>query len=396
MARWYAKFDSGSGGWVTDLDTTSTNNGFFDRAFVSTDSASGAEFRDGLIASRSALSADVYDDLDSVNKDGSRGIIFPSDTATFPTPTFLSWSNAYSSSFDGIKIPTSNTYGPPAGTVNYSTRPTSSVLSTNAIIGAVSPADPIQLNYNLYLSASLAVESTLSVIKYVSTSYFGSGGPTGSVVSVNPNNARPGNNRSRTLHSLWNDPTMSYFAWDDFTPGRPQWATPSFEQLSPNTTSGPTSPYCIGSGQQFCSPPGGPVGIPIRVKISGSQFLNDSNPEGFIDFQWGFRAFNNDGYTYGYILLTCEVTASSMNIRENGTWPNVYKDILVVLAADGANFIGDITLTASYRDPKITTSRGPFAYQNIGINMVNPCPYTGGSPPTSNPGTQGPPTNPPF
>jgi hypothetical protein len=35
-------------------------------------------------------------------------------------------------------------------------------------------------------------------------------------------NGRPGLNAWRTLASLWHDHALTYFAWDDFTPGTPQ------------------------------------------------------------------------------------------------------------------------------------------------------------------------------
>lgn len=210
MARFYAKFDGGS---VSALDSVNGAGGYFTQRRIAATSASGALLRDGLIASRSAVSADVYDDLDSANRNGNNGTYFPPDIPTFPTATLISWSTAYSSSVDGIKTPTTNTYGV-ADSLNYSKRVTESVVSTQpTLVGPTNPNDPVQLNYNVYVSASSAVRTTiLSIVTGSSEVGLGRG-------SVSTPYGRLGQNESRTLHSIWHDPTLNYFAWDDFTPG---------------------------------------------------------------------------------------------------------------------------------------------------------------------------------
>jgi hypothetical protein len=207
MARWYAKFDGGS---VSTLDSLSGAAGYFEKLRVGASSASAALLRDGLIASRSAVSNDVYDDLDAANRDGSKGTYFPPDISTLPTATLISWSTAYSSSVDGIKFPTTNTYGV-SDSLNYSLRPTGSVVSTQpTLAGPTTPRDPVQLNYNVYLSASQAVKTVIDTFQTASTA------------TVLTPYTRQGQNPSRTLHSIWHNPTLDYFAWDDFTPGQVQ------------------------------------------------------------------------------------------------------------------------------------------------------------------------------
>jgi hypothetical protein len=208
MARFYARFDSGSAGWETELD-----NDYFERRRIAASSASAALLRDGLIASRSLLSTDVYQDLDDVNRNGARGTYFPPNSPVFTTDnsTFLSWSSAYTSSTEGIKTPVTpslNTYGSTA-VVNYSLRPTASVLSTSTnLITASSPLDSAGVSFNTYRSASNAVRAVLDAIQ--------DGGGVG-----NSPFTRTGNNPSRTGHSIWNNPNLQYFAWDDFTPSQP-------------------------------------------------------------------------------------------------------------------------------------------------------------------------------
>lgn len=200
MARFYAKFDSGSSGWVTALDNI-TSTGCFQRLRISVSSASAAVLRDALIASRSALSTDIYADLTTTNKDGSKGIYFPPDSGPFSTngSTFVSWSSAYTSSLQGIIIP-----------ADYRTRPTASVVSTQpTLVGPTSPTNPVGASYTTYTNASKAVKDILDVAQ------------TGTGTVTTPF-TRPGTLPSRTLHSIWHDPDLQYFAWDDFTPGTPQ------------------------------------------------------------------------------------------------------------------------------------------------------------------------------
>ncbi len=199
MARFYAKFDGGS---VSALDNVNGAGGYFTQRRIAATSASGALLRDGLIASRSAVSADVYDDLDSVNRNGNNGTYFPPDTPTFPTATLVSWSTAYSSSVDGIKTPTTNTYGV-ADSLNYSKRVTGSVVSTQpTLVGPTDPLDPVQLNYDVYTSASSAVRTTiLSIVTGSSEVGLGRG-------SVSTPYGRLGQDESRTLYSIWHNPSV--------------------------------------------------------------------------------------------------------------------------------------------------------------------------------------------
>lgn len=254
MARFYARFDSGSAGWTTELDGTASIATGFDRRRIAANSSSAALLRDGLIASRSAVSADVYDDLDAVNEDGSKGTYFPPDLPTYPSSTLISWSTAYTSSVDGIKFPVTNSYGS-ATVINYSRRPTASIVSTQTTLTVpTNPVDPVQLNYNVYLSASTAVRAVLDQVQNgagtVNSPYTRLGTPASS---------------SRTLASIWHDPDLQYFAWDDFTPGP-----------GPNTASPFT--YTGNNPLQF------DMFFNIRPGIDVT-YVNDANKAGYIGFE---------------------------------------------------------------------------------------------------------------
>lgn len=222
MARFYARFDSGSNDtkWIAEFDAV-IGSGSFNRAYIGNNSASGALLRDGLLASRSLVTTDVYEDLDLVNRDGSKGIYFPPNSPIYSSnnSTFVSWSTAYTSSFDGIKIPTTNTYGNQSP-INYSKRPTASVLSSDPLVGPTDPADPVGVAYNTYYSASIAVKTVLDAVKR--------NGQT-----ITPY-SRTGFDPVRTLTSVWHDPDLQYFAWDDFTPGKPP--TPDFDVVGQGTS----------------------------------------------------------------------------------------------------------------------------------------------------------------
>lgn len=264
MARFYARFDAGT---EANLDNTSGTGGYFQQLRVSNGSASGAQFRDGLIASRSLLSTDVYDDLDAINKSGGRGTYFPPDSGPFSSDysTYVSWSNAYTSSFDGIKTPTTNVYGV-ADNINYSKRPTGPVRSTDtSVVGPATPTDPIGASYSRHYSASLAVRTVLNSIQSLSS------------VSTTPY-TRQGNNSERTFHSIWHNPTLDYFAWDDFTPGQP---TMQMDIDGLNKLTNPPEIY----------PGGDPVNqdVVIKVTVNSYEYPNDGNSAGTIGFNATIR-----------------------------------------------------------------------------------------------------------
>jgi len=308
MARFYGKFDSGSGGWVTELE-----NNFFARSRIGADSASGALLRNGLIASRSVLSADVYEDLDETNKDGSKGIYFPPNLLTAPSDPFTG--TAYTSSVDGIKIPTTNTYGSPT-VVNYSLRPTASILSTQTtLVGPTNPLDTVSVSYTTYVNASAAVTAVLNAIQR---------GSTVSPTFTTPF-ARLGNFPSRTLHSIWHDPNLQYFAWDDFTPGTPQSVGAAAQQQGNAVT--------------------------IDISWNPGEFPNDANGTVLITGTIT-RGFTTEADLY--VELPASPTTYTWNAG-TFTTPGTY----------------NLSLILSFGDPIIPESRGGLAtYTETGIFSV--------------------------
>lgn len=355
MARFYARFDAGS---ETALDNVNGTEGYFTKLRVGANSASGAKLRDGLIASRSALSSDAYADFNPVNIDGKTvGPYFPPNTSPGPFSTdystYASWSNGYTpngTQLPGIKIPTSNTYGV-ADSVNYSTRPTSSVNYTDGNLSALSPADSIGVSYTTYYSASSAVRAVLESIQTT-------GG------SAQTPYTRTGTDAARTIHSVWNNPALDYMAWDDFTPGQPS-ATMDIDGLNKGT-----SPPEV-------QPGGDPVStdIIITFTVSSYQYPNDGNLDGKIGINMtvntsqsndNLAALQLNGGTHGGPLIIGDYVSGNgpTNPRQGGsstwTWNNVGDSYTGVLTWTLGLTAGEYNLNCDGRvyDVIVTTNVG--------------------------------------
>jgi uncharacterized membrane-anchored protein len=240
MARFYAPFNP------SYTNATLIGLGYDKRWIISGDSASSATQRNGLIASRSALSGQMLAQLNAANTfvTTTRGIILPGDGITFSGGN-LSWNNVYSGSIDGLKYE-----------VDPSVRIKQPIsIADTGIIGAVTPADPGSILQGYYYSASTAVDETIRLLIYSGSASFvlqADGGPY----------QRPGNYPSKTLHSVYHDYQLTYFAWDDFTPGKPREAattTPASSNIN-NT-------YWYSNS----------FNITLNWSNSNHEFLNDAN-----------------------------------------------------------------------------------------------------------------------
>ena len=292
MARWYARFDAGN---ETALDNTNGTGGYFTKlrfgAFAgeSAGAASGAKLRAGLIDSRSALSADAYADISAVNRDGAAGTYFPPNTSPGPFSTnfstYASWSNGYTpngTQLPGIKTPTTNVYGV-ADSVNYSLRPTGSVNYTDGNLTALSPADDIGVSYTTYNDASTAVRAVIEKIE------------TTLGVAQTPY-TRTGNDASRTIHSVYHDPNLNYFAWDDFTPGTFQGKVS--HSIGPNAPTG--CPLTMSLGD--------PVSIDLEIYVNVAQFSPFQYPnDGNYDAEIGFTVELRESSSVGTLLARLQL-----------------------------------------------------------------------------------------
>jgi len=299
MARIYAKFDHGT---EPGLEALTTGN-FYERRVIGANTSSFT-LRAVLIASRSALSTAMYAQLDDVNKDGSRGVIIPADVITSGSGNLL-WTNVYTSSIAGVVWPS-----------DPRVRPTASILSTNSNVGPANPVDGGTILIGYYHSASAALNDIIqSNILDQRFSYINCGPYT-----------RLGYNASRTLHSIWHDHDLTYFAWDDFTPGTPQ---------SLGASASPSTQYLEGTDTLIVTMSWTPEYVSDRAgktHITASFIRQDNSAV--------VASLSDQQITNGDISYAWAIPGSSFS-----TIPYVY----------------DVITSASFRDAVITTHQGPTA-----------------------------------
>jgi hypothetical protein len=192
MARWYASFDN----TTVTVREAAASDGYYERVVIS----SGSTLKSALLSTREALSDAAYAQMNAGNRDGSLGIVVPTDVVTRSSGDY-SWSNLYTNT--GAIWPS-----------DPRTRPTAQILSTNST--PVSPTDAGTISDTLFTNAQTALENCF-------TSMTG-GGPRG----------RLGLNPWRTLASIFHDHNLTYLAWDDFTPGAVQGLTVNWLGATPD------------------------------------------------------------------------------------------------------------------------------------------------------------------
>ena len=180
MARFYATFDNST---VSALASAYYNRLTF---------TNGATLQTNLLNARSALSAQVYANMATVDQDGTRGVVMPTDGYTRSGGN-LTWTELYTNS--AAVWPS-----------DPATRPTATITVAGSTIISPSVADG-SVTETYYTDAQTALQSALAGIA--------GSGPY----------ARLGLNPWKTLASLHHDHAMTYFAWDDFTPGQVQTLT---------------------------------------------------------------------------------------------------------------------------------------------------------------------------
>ena len=193
MARFYARFDHAT---ESALEATNSSN-CYEKRVVAASSASGATFRDALISTRSALSAQMISQLDYANSIGINGPIIPTDVIHHSGAN-LTWDNVYkTTAIPGVQWPT-----------DPRVRPTGSIVSTDGNLTPTSPPDTGTILYSYYTDATTAVNNAIAAIKQ-----------TDNTTPDGPNVGRVSNYSTRTTYSVWHNHGLDYFAWDDYTPG---------------------------------------------------------------------------------------------------------------------------------------------------------------------------------
>lgn len=185
MARFYASFDNST--------KSALESNFYERKTYT----NGSTLKTALVNARLALSAGFYAAIEPVNRNGSLGITVPAGTFT-ADGTNISFTNLYTSTAANRDA---------RWPADPSLRPTEQITASNAT--PVTPTDGGSFTQSLYTDAQTALGDALAGIA--------DGGP----------NGRLGQNAWRTLASLWHDHDLTYFAWDDFSPGTPTGLTPT-------------------------------------------------------------------------------------------------------------------------------------------------------------------------
>jgi hypothetical protein len=343
MARFYATFDQ------TQVSALTEPNEYFEPCTVLQSSASAALLRDGLISSRSALSANLYTDafgIEAVNRSGAQGTIIPGDVITTTAGTnpsvSMSFSAVYTASTSagglvGIRIP-----------ADYRNRPTASILSTfdANLLGRPVPIDSgSNRDYNLFLSASNSVSTVLTSIK------------TGSNVDRGPYQ-RLGQVPSRTLHSIWHDTNVQYFAWDDFTPGQPSSLSGSVSNAT--LTLDAVSP---GANKYDLANSGAGTGLKVNVLFTVEWFADKA---GALYVNANIRQGSSTGTIYATLTdyQTTVATATGKTLIPFGWQFNISAAAGVLRPTAGTftdmdagtYYLTDVTLY--FKDATITTNQG--------------------------------------
>lgn len=199
MARFYAHYQNTT---QSGLEAASGDN-YYTKRFVNTTNAATAI--SNIASARSALSSSFYASISATNQNGNSGVVVPADGYT-NNGTNVSGSNLYTNSAA-------------IWPADPRVRPTSQILIAGST--AVSPADDFTTTTALYDSARSAVNTYLTGI-YTSVALTTLGGPYN----------RTSLSEWRMLASIWHDHNLTYFAWDDFTPG-----TPTLNPVQPGSQS---------------------------------------------------------------------------------------------------------------------------------------------------------------
>lgn len=196
MARFYVTFDNSSN---TTLDGTSTTYSFDRLAYPSSPNP-GPGHKTAILNARAALSTQFYNAIEVGNRNGTLGITVPTDGYTIAGGT-ISHSNLYTN--------TEAVYNS-----DLRDRPQPPITVANST--AVSPADSWSIAQSYYTDCNNAFNAAMADVLGLQDH------PAGGVYGRINSSTYGVYDKDLVLRSLWHDDGMNYFAWDDFTPGRPK------------------------------------------------------------------------------------------------------------------------------------------------------------------------------
>lgn len=180
MARWYGSFDNST---IAELEAATATQRRQRRAFTS---PSGPTLQSALITTRNNLSSAFLAQIDAANRDGALGIVVPEDGFSLNSGNF-EWTNLYTNA-DAEWV------------ADPRVRPLDPILVAGST--AASPTDSGSIADSLRIAACDAVEDVLTALQV--------------------RTARTVLDEYKMLASIYHDHALTYFAWNDFTPGTPQ------------------------------------------------------------------------------------------------------------------------------------------------------------------------------
>ena len=204
MARFYMTFDNSTN---ATLEGTGTANCFDRLPYPTSPSNPGPGLRTALLNARTALSAQFYAQIATANQNGTLGIVVPSDGMLISGANL---SNDPSVAPAGLYTNTEAVYNS-----DLRDRPQPPITVSNSPNNAPVTPDAWTVPLSYYTDCTTAFQNAMSPVLGLNSQ--DPGGVYGRLNST----TSPVYSKALLLQSLWHDNGMTYFAWDDYTPGRP-------------------------------------------------------------------------------------------------------------------------------------------------------------------------------
>jgi hypothetical protein len=152
---------------------------------------------------------------------------------------------------------------------------------------------------------------------------------------------RKGTNESRTLHSIWHDADLNYFAWDDFSPGQPGGFSSTVDNFA-------VSDAVTGNTGDVVFLESGVDELSVNYFWSG-QYKSDSR--GDINLIGGLIRKNGGGTStpYTFTATTTNTFTYNEKVPAGNLIDNTYEQ-----------FVVSSSLTVQFRDITINSHTGPI------------------------------------
>ena len=350
MARFYSTF---SGTALSPTAGTIAEDVAYKRYTFVAMGGSPSTLKSNIQTSRDALSTAVLGQLDVANRVGSVGTVIPDFTISGGS---LSWSNVY---YNAGAQPNADQSVRPFSTVV----PYAGITAANST--AASPADPGSITDTLYTTAQSDV---MAAVNAITTSPY----------------ARLGNYPLNTLASIFIDSDVTYVAWDDFTPGKPQSLSAQMLQngnpiTEPINATGNITAR-LSWTPQYISDKNGAVYVSAAFySANETLYLGGTNSyvnlgEGIVSYDWiiDTTQFDIDSPTENFSIQFSVQYADYSITQSFGLESDLYTDVNVV------TFIGaEVTTTTTEGTTTTTTAATTTTTTAATTTTTTAAPVTG-------------------